>query len=298
MSREITVSLFQAKCLNSREDNLNNIKQAIEKASAHNLDLLVLPELHNGPYFCQNQSTEQFDRAETIPGYSTNFISKLAKDNNIVIVASLFEKALSGLYYNTAIVFEKNGEIAGKYRKMHIPHDPEYNEKFYFSPGDLGFKPIETSVGKLGILVCWDQWFPEAARLMAQAGAEILIYPTAIGWYPEDTQEEKNKQVNAWQIVQRGHAVANNLFVISCNRSGTEVEEYSLNPEKPKAIDFWGHSFICDQQGGMIAELQTEENQILTSKINFNKIEEVRRVWQFFRDRRVDAYQDLLKKQV
>lgn len=298
MSRQIKAGLFQAQCYNTRDENLANIEKAIIKAKQQGLDLLVLPELHNGPYFCQNQSTEQFDRGEAIPGYSTDFIGRLAKENNLVIVASLFEKALSGLYYNTAVIFEKDGSIVGKYRKMHIPHDPEYNEKYYFSPGDLGFKPINTSVGKLGVLVCWDQWFPEAARLMALAGAEILIYPTAIGWYPDDQEDEKQRQVESWQLIQRSHAVANNIFVISCNRAGLEQEEFAMNPNQPKSIDFWGHSFIAGPQGEFLANLSTEKNSIINAELNYNQIEQVRRVWPFLRDRRTDSYHDLLKKEV
>lgn len=290
MQNIIKAGLFQAKCLNTRDENLSNITNAIKDASSKNLDLVVLSELHNGPYFCQNQVTEQFDRAETIPGYSTDYFSKLAKEYNLVIVTSIFEKAKPGQYFNTAVVFDKNGEIAGKYRKMHIPHDPEYNEKYYFTPGDLGFKPIKTSVGTLGVLICWDQWFPEAARLMTLAGADILIYPTAIGWYPKDNHTEKQNQVLAWQMIQRSHAIANNVYVISCNRAGTEQEEYPINPNQPKTIDFWGHSFIAGPQGEMIASLKTEENQIITAEIDLSKIEQVRRVWPFFRDRRTDVY--------
>jgi N-carbamoylputrescine amidase len=290
MKNIIKAGLFQPKCSNTRDANLTNITKAIADAGKQNLDLLVLPELHNGPYFCQNQSTEQFDRAETIPGYSTDYFSKLAKEHNLVIVTSIFEKVTPGQYFNTAVVFDKNGEIAGKYRKMHIPHDPEYNEKYYFTPGNLGFTPIKTSIGILGVLICWDQWFPEAARSMALAGAEILIYPTAIGWYPQDNAIEKQNQVNAWQTVQRGHAIANNLFVISCNRAGTEQEEYPINSNKPKTIDFWGNSFIAGPQGEIINSLQTEENKILTAELDLNKIEQVRRVWPFFRDRRTDIY--------
>lgn len=296
MNKVIKAGLFQAQCFNSKDDNMANIAKAIAQSSDKKLDLLVLPELHNGPYFCQNQSTQQFDRGESIPGPSTEQLSKLAKEHQLVIVASIFEKALSGLYYNTAVVFDKDGSIAGTYRKMHIPHDPEYNEKYYFTPGDQGFQPINTSIGKLGVLVCWDQWFPEAARLMALAGAEIIVYPTAIGWYPEDSQDEKARQVDSWQLVQRGHAIANNVFVISCNRTGLEQEEYPINPSQPKSIDFWGHSFIAGTQGEILAKLSTEPNSIISHDLDLNKIEQVRRVWPFFRDRRVDAYQDLLKR--
>lgn len=296
MTNTIRAGLFQAKCFNTRDENLHNIQQAVLKAKQQNLDLLVLPELHNGPYFCQNQVTMQFDRGESIPGHSTEFIGKLAKDNSLVIVASLFEKTPAGLYFNTAVVFDKDGSMVGKYRKMHIPHDPEYNEKYYFTPGDLGFKPIQTSIGKLGVLICWDQWFPEAARSMVLAGAQILIYPTAIGWFYKDTIDEKQRQLEAWQMIQRSHAVANNVFVISCNRTGIEHEEYPINPSAPKNIDFWGHSFIAGPQGEFLANLDTEENAIISAELNYERIEQVRRAWPFFRDRRTDSYQELLQK--
>lgn len=303
MSRELTVGLFQAKCSNTREENLANIQQHInqyiknqKEQNKGNLDLLVLPELHNGPYFCINQSIKQFDRAEPIPGPTTEVIAKLAAEHQLVIVASIFEKSIHGLYFNTAVVFDKNGEMNGKYRKMHIPHDPEYNEKYYFSPGDLGFNPIQTSIGKIGVLVCWDQWFPEAARLMALAGAEILVYPTAIGWYDADSPDEQQRQLDAWVTVQRGHAVANNLFVISCNRTGFETEEFANNSSKIKQINFWGNSFIAGPQGEFLNSLRQEQNVIITAKIDLNRIEQVRRAWPFFRDRRTDQYDNILKK--
>ena len=291
----IKAGLLQLKCYNSREDNLANIKKLIE-ANKTNLDLLVLPELHNGPYFCQNQVIDQFDRAETIPGPTTEVISELAKQHKLIIVSSIFEKTLNGLYFNTAVVFEKNGTIAGTYRKMHIPHDPDYSEKYYFSCGDLGFTPIETSIGKIGVLVCWDQWFPEAARIMSLKGANILIYPTAIGWSPKDDHAEQQRQLSAWQTIQRSHSVANNLYVISCNRTGLEVEEHPYNPDKPKQITFWGNSFISGAQGEILASLEQEPNQIISAELNIDRIEKVRRAWPFFRDRRIDQYDTLLKK--
>jgi N-carbamoylputrescine amidase len=299
-NQNIKAGLFQAQCSNDRDSNLDNITQAVASAHKQNLDLLVLPELHNGPYFCQNQVTQQFDRAETIPGHSTDYISKLAKKYNLVIVASIFEKTISGLYFNTAVVFDKNGEVAGKYRKMHIPHDPDYNEKYYFSPGYSdgvsNFSPINTSIGKLGVLVCWDQWFPEAARIMALQGANILIYPTAIGWSSKDDHAEQQRQLSAWQTVQRAHAVANNVFLISCNRTGREQEEYPYNPDKIKSIDFWGNSFIAGPQGEVLSSLQQETNAIISAELTLDRIEQIRRAWPFFRDRRVDEYQLLLKK--
>ena len=299
-SNKINAGLLQAKCLISKEDNLQNIVELVNKyqiAAKSKLQLLVLPELHNGPYFCQNQSPEQFQRAESIPGTSTEILAELARHNNLVIVASIFEKALTGLYYNTAVVFDSNGDIVGKYRKMHIPHDPEYNEKYYFSPGDLGFKPVQTSIGKIGVLVCFDQWYPEAARIMALQGAEILVYPTAIGWCPEDIKEDKEKQLNAWQTIQRSHGIANNVFVISCNRAGLEEEEYPSNTQAPKKINFWGNSFIAGPQGEILNSLQTEENTIIAAELDLNLISKIRHVWQFFRDRRTDAYDLLLNKQ-
>ncbi len=252
--------------------------------------LVLLQELHNGAYFCQHESVDEFDHAEPIPGPSTERLGKLAKRHGVVLVSSLFEKRATGLYHNTAVVFDADGSTAGKYRKMHIPDDPGFYEKFYFTPGDLGFTPIDTSVGRLGVLVCWDQWYPEGARLMALAGAELLLYPTAIGWDPNDAQDEKNRQRDAWVLSHRGHAVANGLPVLSCNRVGHEP-----SPLGAPGIDFWGNSHVLGPQGEFIAEAGTEPT-ILLAEVDMQRSEHVRRIWPFLRDRRIDAYQDLLKR--
>lgn len=252
----------------------------------------MLQELHNGLYFCQTEETGIFDQAETIPGPSTHSFGQLAKELGVVILLSLFEKRAPGLYHNTAVVIEKDGTIAGKYRKMHIPDDPAYYEKFYFTPGDLGFQPIATSVGKLGVLVCWDQWYPEAARLMAMAGADVLIYPTAIGWESTDTEAEKQRQQDAWVTVQRGHAVANGLPVITCNRTGYEADPSGVTG----GIQFWGHSFVAGPQGELLATAPDGEEIILMADIDLARAEQVRRWWPFFRDRRIDAFGALVKR--
>ena len=274
------------------DDNINRLQQKIHELAEQGAELIVMQELHNGLYFCQTEELSVFDQAETIPGTSTTVFGNLAKELNIVIVLSLFEKRAAGLYHNTAVVLEKDGTIAGKYRKMHIPDDPAYYEKFYFTPGDLGFQPIETSLGKLGVLVCWDQWYPEAARLMAMAGAEILIYPTAIGWESSDSDEEKQRQLNAWITVQRGHAVANGLPVITVNRTGYEPDPSG----QTNGITFWGNSFVCGPQGEFL--FQASNNREITQIIEIDKTrtENVRRWWPFFRDRRIDAFDDLTKR--
>ena len=254
--------------------------------------LIVLQELHNSLYFCQTENTALFDLAENIPGDSTSFYGQLAQEHEVVLVASLFEKRSAGLYHNTAVVFEKDGTIAGKYRKMHIPDDPAYYEKFYFTPGDMGFKPIQTSVGKLGVLVCWDQWYPEAARLMALAGAEILIYPTAIGFESTDHEAEKKRQLEAWMISQRGHAVANGLPVIAVNRTGFEPDPSG----QTNGITFWGNSFVAGPQGEILAVAPESEDANLIVEIDLHRSESVRRWWPFLRDRRIDAYGDLTKR--
>ncbi len=288
--KTLTVSLIQQPCGLSREKNLDYSCQQIRAAKQQGAQLVVLPELHLGPYFCQTETTEVFAQAETIPGPSTERLAALAKELNLVIVASLFEKRAPGLYHNTAVVLEKNGQMAGRYRKMHIPDDPGYYEKFYFTPGDLGFQPIETSVGKLGVLVCWDQWYPEAARLMALAGAELLIYPTAIGWEPTDPVDEQQRQLNAWITVQRGHAVANGLPVLSCNRIGFEAA-----PENAEqGIQFWGNSFITGPQGELLEQADHQQDRLLTHTLDLQRSEQVRQIWPFLRDRRIDAYQDLI----
>lgn len=267
---------------------IQNIRICAEKGA----QLIVLQELHNGLYFCQTEDTEQFDLAETIPGPSTTEFGLLAKELGVVLVLSLFEKRAVGLYHNTAVVIEKDGTIAGKYRKMHIPDDPAYYEKFYFTPGDLGFQPIQTSLGKLGVLVCWDQWYPEAARLMALAGADMLIYPTAIGWESTDTQAEKTRQRDAWTISQRGHAVANGLPVISVNRVGWEEDpSHQMN-----GIQFWGSSFVAGPQGEMLELLSDEKEEIAVVEVSLERSESVRRIWPFLRDRRIDFYGDIVKR--
>ncbi|MCO6460572.1 MAG: carbon-nitrogen hydrolase [Saprospiraceae bacterium] len=288
------VGLVQQKCNQNRAENIEKSIEGIRKCAADGAQLVVLQELHTGIYFCQVEDTEMFDLAESIPGPSTEAFSKVAKECNIVLVTSLFERRAAGIYHNTAVVFEKNGTIAGKYRKMHIPDDPAYYEKFYFTPGDLGFTPIDTSVGKLGVLVCWDQWYPEAARLMSLAGAELLIYPTAIGWESTDPEDEKIRQHNAWETVQRGHAVANGLHVISVNRVGHEADW----SEVTNGIEFWGQSFVAGPQGELIylASDKNEENKVV--EIDLQRSEAVRRIWPFLRDRRIDAYDDLLKRYI
>ena len=289
--KKITVALVQMACTSDRNDNLASIERAVRDAAAENAQIVVLQELHNSLYFCQTEDTAMFDLAETIPGPSTEQLGALAKQLDIVIVCSLFERRASGLYHNTAVVMERDGSIAGKYRKMHIPDDPGYYEKFYFTPGDLGFHPIETSLGKLGVLVCWDQWFPEAARLMTLAGAELLIYPTAIGWDPSDIQEEQQRQLDAWCTIQRSHAVANGVPVISVNRTGFEAD-----PADAGGIQFWGNSFICGPQGEYLAQAAADEPSVLVTEIDLQRVESVRRIWPYLRDRRIDAYADLLKR--
>ena len=251
----------------------------------------MLQELHNAHYFCQSEDTDGFDLAETIPGPSTNFFAELAKKHKLVIVTSLFERRAAGLYHNTAVVIDSDGSIAGKYRKMHIPDDPGFYEKFYFTPGDLGFTPIQTSLGKLGVLVCWDQWYPEAARLMALAGAELLIYPTAIGWDRTDNEDEQQRQLGAWQLVQRGHAVANGLPVLVCNRVGFEASPTDGDP----GIEFWGNSFIAGPQGELLAKADIDAT-VLTAEVSLRRSEDVRRIWPFLRDRRIDNYNEITKR--
>jgi len=272
--------------------NVDKLEKNIRECAAKGAQLVVLQELHNGLYFCQTEDTNQFDQAESIPGPSTDRFGKLAKELGIVLVTSLFEKRAAGLYHNTSVVFEKDGNIAGKYRKMHIPDDPAYYEKFYFTPGDLGFEPIQTSLGKLGVLICWDQWYPEAARLMALAGAELLIYPTAIGWESSDKEEEKQRQLNAWVSVQRGHAVANGLHVISVNRVGHEADSSGVT----NGIQFWGNSFVAGPQAELIHTASNDKEENIVLEIDMKRSEQVRRIWPFFRDRRIDAFQDLTKR--
>ena len=271
--------------------NISRLTDKIRLLAQQGAELIVLQELHNGLYFCQTEDVNIFDLGETIPGPSTEHFGALAKELNIVLVLSLFEKRTAGLYHNTAVVIERDGSIAGKYRKMHIPDDPAYYEKFYFTPGDLGFEPIQTSLGRLGVLVCWDQWYPEAARLMALRGAEVLIYPTAIGWESSDEKNEQTRQSDAWQLVQRGHAVANGLPVITVNRVGHEEDPSG----QTNGIQFWGRSFVAGPQGELLLELgQSEEMTIVD--VDLVRSERVRRWWPFLRDRRIDAFEGLTKR--
>jgi N-carbamoylputrescine amidase len=291
MNKSLRVALLQERDRGSVAANLDAIEAGLREARSAGAELVLLQELHNGPYFCQHESVDEFERAESIPGPSTQRIGALAEELGLVVVASLFERRAAGLYHNTAVVFDRSKEIRGKYRKMHIPDDPAFYEKFYFTPGDLGFHPVATSVGKLGVLVCWDQWYPEAARLMALAGADMLLYPTAIGWDPGDTDAEKNRQRDAWITVQRGHAVANGLPLLACNRIGFEAA-----PEGGRGLQFWGSSFAAGPQGEILAQAAADRRELLTVNIDLERSEAVRRIWPFLRDRRIDAYADLLKR--
>lgn len=286
------IGIVQQSNVADIDANINKLKNNIKELASQGAELIILQELHNSLYFCQTEDTACFDLAEKIPGKSTEDFGKIAKEYQVVIVLSLFEKRAPGLYHNTAVVLEKDGTIAGKYRKMHIPDDPAYYEKFYFTPGDLGFKPIETSVGKLGVLICWDQWYPEAARLMAMAGADLLIYPTAIGWESTDAEEEKDRQRNAWIISQRGHAVANGLHVVAVNRVGHEDDPSS----QTNGIQFWGSSFVAGPQGEVIEQLSDNKAENLIVEIDLKRSEDVRRIWPFFRDRRIDAFDEITKR--
>ena len=279
------IGIIQQHNTADRDDNRQRLAEKITLLAQQGAELIVLQELHNGLYFCQTEDVNVFDQAEPIPGPSTEFFGALAKQLGVVIVTSLFERRATGLYHNTAVVLEKDGTIAGKYRKMHIPDDPGYYEKFYFTPGDLGFQPIDTSVGRLGVLVCWDQWYPEAARLMALAGAQLLIYPTAIGYDPNDTREEQERQRMAWQTIQRGHAVANGLPVVTVNRVGDE-----------DGVPFWGTSFVAGPQGELLYEAPVDQEAIVVVEVDMQRSEQVRRWWPFLRDRRIDAYTDLTRR--
>jgi N-carbamoylputrescine amidase len=287
----LTVALIQHSCSDDSYSNLDFITEQIEAASAQGAQLILLQELHNNRYFCQIEEAANFDLAETIPGPTTERLAELAREKKLVIVASLFEKRAPGLHHNTAVVLDSDGSLAGRYRKMHIPDDPGYHEKFYFTPGDLGFRPIETRIGRLGVLVCWDQWYPEAARLMALAGADILLYPTAIGWDSRDDEAEQRRQLDAWMTVQRGHAIANALPLLACNRCGTEPDPSGA----AAGIRFWGNSFICGPQGELLARAGEEPELILTT-VERKKTEDLRRIWPFFRDRRIDAYGPILQR--
>ena len=292
MEKKIKVGLIQQSNTNDIHANMQQLKANIEHCASKGAQLVVLQELHNSLYFCQTEDTRLFDLAESIPGPSTRFFGDIARSLGIVLVTSLFEKRAPGLYHNTAVVFDTDGNIAGKYRKMHIPDDPAYYEKFYFTPGDLGFEPIQTSIGKLGVLVCWDQWYPEAARLMTLKGADILIYPTAIGWESSDTEDEKNRQRDAWIISQRGHAVANGLPVVSVNRTGYEPDPSG----QTGGIRFWGSSFVAGPQGEFLAQASDSQEENLIVEIDLNRSENVRRWWPFLRDRRIDEYGNIIKR--
>ena len=288
----LKVALIQHACEQDASRNLDTIAEQLHQAASQGVQLVLLQELHNSPYFCVQEQADNFDLAETIPGPSTERLGKLARQYQLVIVASLFEKRARGLYHNTAVVLEKDGSIAGKYRKMHIPDDPGYYEKYYFTPGDLGFEPIDTSAGRLGVLVCWDQWYPEAARLMALNGADLLLYPTAIGWDPADDADEQLRQRDAWITIQRSHAVANNIHVMSCNRTGFEADPSGHTA----GSQFWGSSFVCGPQGEIIAQCDEQQAALLVADIDLEKTESTRRIWPYLRDRRIDAYDGLLRR--
>ncbi len=292
MKKILKAGLVQQSNTADIEQNILKLEANVRQCAAQGAELVALQELHNSLYFCQTEDTEVFDLAEPIPGPYTERFGALAKELGIVLVTSLFEKRAPGLYHNTAVVFEQDGSIAGKYRKMHIPDDPAYYEKFYFTPGDLGFEPIQTSVGKLGVLVCWDQWYPEAARLMAMRGADMLIYPTAIGWESTDAPAEKQRQQDAWVISQRGHAVANGLPVLSINRIGHEPDPSG----NTNGIQFWGHSFVAGPQGEFVVKAGSEKEENLIVDVDLGRSEDVRRIWPFFRDRRIEAYGEIVRR--
>ncbi len=288
-STQVKLALVQQECKGKPSRNLAKSINAIKLAASKGVNLVILPELHSHPYFCQSVNPENFNLAESIPGPTSKLLATVAKQNNIVIVASLFERRAAGVYHNTAVVLDSDGSHAGTYRKMHIPDDPGYYEKYYFTMGDKGFKPISTSLGKLGVLICWDQWCPEAARLMTLAGANLLIYPSAIGWEPSDSNDEKQRQLHSWITIQRSHAIANGVHIASCNRIGTELGENTT-------IDFWGNSFIAGPQGEILARANTTEPSLIISKIEIALTEEQRKIWPFLRDRRVDAYKNLASR--
>ena len=292
MNANIKVGLVQHACSEDRDKNLASSFAGIREAASRGAQLILLQELHTGVYFCQTEDSQRFDQAESIPGPSTQELGKLAKELAVVIVGSLFERRAPGVHHNTAVVLDADGSLKGQYRKMHIPDDPGYHEKFFFTPGDQGFKPVATTLGTLGVLVCWDQWYPEAARLMALHGADILLYPTAIGWDPRDDATEKQRQHEAWLTIQRAHAIANGLPLMACNRVGNEADRSGRTP----GIHFWGSSFIAGPQGEYLAQASTDKAEVLVAEISRQRTEDVRRTWPFFRDRRIDAYQDLLKR--
>ena len=292
MEKKIRVGIVQQANTDNIKENMQRLKAGIESCARQGAQLVVLQELHNTLYFCQTENTECFDLAENIPGASTDFYGDIARAAGVVLATSLFERRTAGVYHNTAVVFERDGSIAGKYRKMHIPDDPAYYEKFYFTPGDTGFRPIATSVGKLGVLVCWDQWYPEAARAMALRGADLLIYPTAIGWESSDTPEEQARQREAWITVQRGHAIANGLPVVAVNRVGHESDPSG----QTNGIQFWGSSFVAGAQGEMVWQASDRDECAHVADIDLARSEQVRRWWPFLRDRRIDAYQEITER--
>ncbi|MFC7001483.1 carbon-nitrogen hydrolase [Pseudobowmanella zhangzhouensis] len=292
MTNKLKVGLVQQAVANDKQLNWQRSAEQVEALAKQGAQLVLLQELHSTLYFCQEENTDYFDLAEPIPGPATDFFGDLAKRLDIVLVTSLFEKRGSGLYHNTAVVFDRQEGMVGKYRKMHIPDDPGFYEKFYFTPGDLGFTPIQTSVGKLGVLVCWDQWYPEAARLMAMAGADILFYPTAIGWDMTDTPEERTRQHGAWETIQRGHAVANSLPVVVANRTGFEASPTEGDP----GIQFWGQSFIAGPQGEFLAKASADQEENLLVELDMARTEKIKRIWPYFRDRRIDDYGDLVRR--
>jgi N-carbamoylputrescine amidase len=292
MNGTLKIGLVQQSCTEDRKKNLAASIAGIRTAAARGARLVLLQELHTGVYFCQAEEVSRFDQAEPVPGPTTAELGKLAKELSLVIVGSLFERRAPGVHHNTAVVLDADGSLKGTYRKMHIPDDPGYHEKFYFTPGDQGFAPIATSVGMLGVLVCWDQWYPEAARLMAMHGADVLLYPTAIGWDPRDDEAEKARQREAWITIQRAHAIANGLPLAACNRVGLEPDPSGRSP----GIEFWGSSFIAGPQGEFIARAAGDEPEVLVAEVSRRRTEDVRRIWPFFRDRRIDAYQDLVKR--
>lgn len=289
---KLTIGLVQHTSAATADASLERCIAGIRDAAGRGARLVVLPELHNTPYFCQVEDDRNFDLAEPIPGPTTQRLSTLAAELRIVIVGSLFERRARGLYHNTAIVIDNDGSLAGMYRKMHIPDDPGYYEKYYFTPGDLGFTPIDTQAGRLGVLVCWDQWFPEAARLMTLAGADLLIYPTAIGWNPDDAADEQQRQRDAWITVQRAHAIANGSYVVACNRTGHEQDPSG----RSTGIRFWGSSFVAGPQGEIVATAEPDQQAVVTVEIDFDRSEQVRRIWPYLRDRRIDAYPDLARR--
>ncbi len=292
MIKTIKTGIIQQANTTDISSNKTRLAEKIKKLAKNGAQLVVLQELHDSLYFCQTESTDNFDMATPIPGETTNFYGNLAKECGIVLVTSLFEKRAPGLYHNTAVVFESDGHIAGIYRKMHIPDDPAYYEKFYFTPGDIGFRPVETSLGKLGVLVCWDQWYPEAARLMALTGADMLIYPTAIGWESSDTCDEQTRQRQAWMTIQRSHAIANGIPVVSVNRVGKENDPSG----QTNGIQFWGSSFVAGPQGELLFEAPTDKETEAIIEIDMTRSEHVRRWWPFLRDRRIDAYKNIVSR--